>query len=538
MRLLRILPWIAAPLTLLAASCRDPTEITVRVTTDLACNQTPGLAKAWVASAGTELEAPSCTPQTPDNYVGTIVIVPGPAGDDAKVEVTVVGSVNAASNDTCLASKKNVGDCLVVRRRLSFIPHTPLTLPIRLDSRCLNVQCKDSETCIEGACKPVDVDPVPPPSGDAGAADVGTDAPIAAPLDALDLFAGNDGTCALLKTKEIVCWGNNADGQLLAKAKPVAAPETIASLSTATEIALGAHHGCALLRALNLPSTVVCWGDNSAGQLADAVVTSSSALVAVALPDGTTPSQLRAGKDFTCLLGKPKSSAAAESPVFCWGDDSLGQSSGSGIAGKKVVPATPVPNVTGALLALGDAFVCSGRATVTTCQTSCPVASCWGDNALKQAHGLTPIAAPSDVFLSLNKAAPTQLETGASHATVTIPNLTTYGWGNNADLQLPGATGSPVVNPTQLSLPKGPRALGAHHTCALVQGTVSCWGTGAVVTSMLKDGGVKKLVSGSNHACVIDATDHVQCWGDNSLGQLGSSNPAESGPRIVGNSAL
>ena len=532
--MLRLLPWLALPATLLAASCRDPTQITVRVTTDLACKQTPGLAKAWVASSGTEVEAPDCTTQAPVNYVGSIVIVPGPAGDDAKVDVTVIGSVSAASNDKCLTTKTNVGDCLVVRRRLSFIPHTPLTLPVRLDSRCLNVQCKDdTETCIDGVCRSVDVNPPPPPPADAGAPDVGLDAPPPAPvpLDALDLFAGNDGTCARLKNGDIVCWGHNGDDQLLAKAKPVAPPEMIASLAGATEIALGQRHGCADFAELK-PPKLRCWGDNSVGQLANTSGNSSTP-ADVPLSPGVLPYQLHAGKDFTCLL-LGSSPQLSEPKVACWGDDGLGQSSGSGNAGKYVITPTVVPGVAGTMLALGDDFACVGRGATGLCQGSCPIAKCWGNNALNQSSGLTSsIAAPTDLYLSLNVTAPTQISAGASHVILALPNGRTYGWGTNADAQLPGPKVDPVKPIGPLTLTDGTLALGAHHSCTLVKGAVTCVGTGSVVKAAFGQDGVKKLVSGANHACVIDLADHVQCWGDNQFGQLGSTNPVDVGPRVV-----
>ena len=533
MRLLRIVPWIVLPVAMLAASCRDPTQITVRVTTDLACNPTPGgLAKAWIASAGTEVEAPSCTPQTPYNYIGTIVIVPGPAGDDAKVDVTVVGSVNAASNDTCLSSKQNVGDCLVVHRRLSFIPHAPLSLPIRLDSRCLNVQCKDTQTCIDGVCNSIDVNP--PPTEDAGAPDVGPDAAPPVPLDALDLFAGQDGTCALLKSNDVVCWGNNGNGQLLAKGKPLALPEAIASLSGVTEMALGGRHGCGLFPQVALGTKIQCWGDNSLHQIAGGPIASSSAPVEVPLPKGVTPSQLHAGKDFTCVLGRTKLQLGSETPVYCWGDDKQGQSSGSGTSGTTVSTATPVANVVGALLSLGDDFACAGTAPSSLCPSDCPAATCWGDNALHQCLGSSDIAAPVSITIKTNIDGPAQVDTGASHVMLTLSSLVSYGWGNNADGQLPGATGTTVAVPTVVKPGDGPRALGAHHTCALLQGAVTCWGTSKAASAAPTLSGVKKLVGGSNHVCVIDAADHVQCWGSNQLGQLGSANPADVGPVVVG----
>src|SRR5580700_5484378 len=42
--------------------------------------------------------------------------------------------------------------CIVARRQVSFIPHTPLALPIEMTLDCLNVPCTANQTCIHAQC--------------------------------------------------------------------------------------------------------------------------------------------------------------------------------------------------------------------------------------------------------------------------------------------------------------------------------------------------------------------------------------------------
>jgi alpha-tubulin suppressor-like RCC1 family protein len=106
-------------------------------------------------------------------------------------------------------------------------------------------------------------------------------------------------------------------------------------------------------------------------------------------------------------------------------------------------------------------------------------------------------------------------------------------------------------------------ALGQQHTCAvLTNGQVRCWGGNGVgqlgtgntnpslspvtVRNSTDTGpltGVTAVVTGAKHTCALLATRQVQCWGDNTNGQMGAGsvggtedlpvvvrNPASTGP--------
>ncbi len=157
-------------------ACRDPTEVTLNISTDVDCNTILGQAgdagtatgvKIVVGANGSELDMRStepvaqtsnqCTPGLPgahvENAIGTFVIVPDQGnGSNQSFAVMVVVGVETAAQDCTFANSYK--GCIVARRELSFVPHTALTLPIAVDRDCLNVTCVGSDqTCFLKHCQ-------------------------------------------------------------------------------------------------------------------------------------------------------------------------------------------------------------------------------------------------------------------------------------------------------------------------------------------------------------------------------------------------
>ena len=116
---------------------------------------------------------------------------------------------------------------------------------------------------------------------DAGApTDSSTPVPVSGITTATAITAGYDHTCAPLSDGSVRCWGNNDSGQLgdgTTSSTPTPTPVTVSGITTATAIAAGFHHTCALLAG----GSVECWGRNSSGQLGDGTTTDSSTPVSV-----------------------------------------------------------------------------------------------------------------------------------------------------------------------------------------------------------------------------------------------------------------
>ena len=145
----------------LLASCREPTEVTLELTTDLPCAAL-GDTSIYVGTAQelagplSGLTAAAVTHGCIDaqaGRIGSIVVLPS-RGDDERFSLRVV---TGRSGATCTADLRS--GCIEVRRSLGFVPHTPLRLPLELSKTCENVVCDNaSDTCLAGKCVPSAVD--------------------------------------------------------------------------------------------------------------------------------------------------------------------------------------------------------------------------------------------------------------------------------------------------------------------------------------------------------------------------------------------
>jgi hypothetical protein len=148
----RTLAIVVATFIAAMASCRDPTEITIVVTTDAKCSDLQGTSIA-VGRLGDALEGkpPSsvssqCDPTT--GRIAELVVVPSGSSDD-EVAFRITAGIGRAVSD-CTPS---VGPgCVVARRALHFIPHTPLYVPVHLTLSCSGVPCGPTSTCQNGRC--------------------------------------------------------------------------------------------------------------------------------------------------------------------------------------------------------------------------------------------------------------------------------------------------------------------------------------------------------------------------------------------------
>ncbi|MEM0324401.1 MAG: DUF2341 domain-containing protein, partial [Candidatus Aenigmatarchaeota archaeon] len=79
------------------------------------------------------------------------------------------------------------------------------------------------------------------------------------------ISAGYSHTCALLSNGSIMCWGDNWAGQLGLgyTSDPIPYPQQVIGIDNAIAISSGDYHTCALLS----NGSIMCWGDNWAGQL-------------------------------------------------------------------------------------------------------------------------------------------------------------------------------------------------------------------------------------------------------------------------------
>lgn len=178
-------------------SCKEPTQITLDLSTNAACPEESlgnarlvdvGIAAQGTFPPNTEVTF-TATTSTCDAAprVGTLVLVPSEGRDGDRVEVLVVAGLETddgkPARSTMECDELRAGDgidghnCIVIRRRLGFVDGVPLVLPLELDRACLGVECGEDLTCFKGSCVDPEVeceetqrcaDPEPAPTGGGG----------------------------------------------------------------------------------------------------------------------------------------------------------------------------------------------------------------------------------------------------------------------------------------------------------------------------------------------------------------------------------
>jgi len=177
---------------LLLAGCRSATEIKVTVQTDVPCANVGATAftsgeLGAIETAPPTTESTTCTA----GHLGTVVLVPSGASN-AEVGFKVVTALGGETLDKCGGSgAANDTNCIVARRELRYLPHTPLEVIMNMQQACEGILCDATSTCVNGVCKSAVLDPAQCEGAGCDesalspvAADGGTDATMDSPIDA------------------------------------------------------------------------------------------------------------------------------------------------------------------------------------------------------------------------------------------------------------------------------------------------------------------------------------------------------------------
>jgi alpha-tubulin suppressor-like RCC1 family protein len=178
--------------------------------------------------------------------------------------------------------------------------------------------------------------------------------------DAVQVAAGHVHTCALRRTREVVCWGAPGMGRLgIAAGAAVSTPQPVPGLTDVIRISAGQQHTCALIAG----GTVKCWGSNLSGQLGNPTIMMETSTPAAV--DGITDAvAISASDTHTCAV-------LATGKVNCWGANTNGQ------LGNDLVTPSPTPVV---VMDLSGATQVGTGVAHTCAQRKPGDVRCWGAN--------------------------------------------------------------------------------------------------------------------------------------------------------------
>jgi len=131
-----------------------------------------------------------------------------------------------------------------------------------------------------------------------------------------DLSTAQGFMCGRTRAGTVLCWGNNATGQLGDSTRlPRAAPVLVRGITDAIEVDVGDVHACALHRT----GRVSCWGRNEFGAVGDGTMGPSTVRA--------TPIDVAGLEDVVGLaLGDAHTCARrANGAIACWGVNNFGQ---------------------------------------------------------------------------------------------------------------------------------------------------------------------------------------------------------------------
>jgi alpha-tubulin suppressor-like RCC1 family protein len=334
-------------------------------------------------------------------------------------------------------------------------------------------------------------------------------APVALPLPAEQIVAGEAHACARLRDGGVACWGDGRRGQLGGgDLRSQARPVRVAGVEGVVEIAAGQAHTCARLR----DGSLSCWGDNAAGQLgAELAIQPGSADPAspqiawrpVPVTAVSTTIAVRAGARHTCAVLPDES-------VVCFGDANQGR------LGRIADGPAAVTGVQQVLdLAVGAGFSCALERDATV--------RCWGEDG----HG--QLGAGGAIWRARPSPVPVLENTGAvaarGQATCVLRAGEVACFGKGAEGALGGRDNDDQPSPTPVRIPAGvvEIATGAAGGCArTLDRQIWCWGHGVGAAPALRSGisAADGITVGRAHACAL-SRGRVLCWGENRDGQLG-----------------
>ena len=328
--------------------------------------------------------------------------------------------------------------------------------------------------------------PVPPPSALPVAADASTDASSDAGFSgprAMSLAVGEYLWLARMNDGTVWSWGRNDRGQ---SGKPAGAPEgtpaPIPGLADVVEVAAKSDHACAV----QASGKLVCWGSDEKGQLGlGAPTLGTDHVPPTVVPGIDDVVDVAVGMDHTCAVRR-------DGTVWCFGGNDFGElGRGTADFDGHPKPARVAGIADAESVAIADSTTCarlrSGRVR------------CWALNNFGQ------VGQPR----SLPPASPVPFGAVDSAIDVALGGYATCALLRDGTLRCAGQDDDDQLGPTKETCTTG-LLFTETHRCRSYPGRVA--GVADAVAVAL----------GSKHACAVERSREVVCWGSNEKGQLAS----------------
>ncbi len=277
-------------------------------------------------------------------------------------------------------------------------------------------------------------------------------------------------------------WVGGRNG-ITVKSGAVAGASTTAPVDPPVQIASGWHHTCVL----KLQGSVVCWGDNSAGQTD----------VPNNLPAATA---LAVGGNHSCAL-------IAGGSVRCWGEDSFGESS---------QPSAYT----------GHAIKVSAGFESTCVIDDISALQCWGAAASQpRVDGTTDLSGSGVgvrgvAVAGINTCAIGYFDTRwHNYLNQVVSNASLYCWGNSNGLGQLNHPGRPEAGDPDPYLWANAREVSFSEQFGCVtrvtDGLVRCWGNNGngQATPPADLATSAQIATGGWHACSVGFDKSLTCWG-------------------------
>ena len=135
-------------------------------------------------------------------------------------------------------------------------------------------------------------------------------------VSAIGVSSGESHTCAVLTDNRVKCWGMNSNGQIgdgTTTDRHIPAYASMGGMG-ALKVSAGSYHTCAI----TIERDVMCWGENWNGQLGDSSNVDRNSPVEVSVPSNSSAVSIDSGAFHSCV-------GMNDGSMFCWGYNAHGQ---------------------------------------------------------------------------------------------------------------------------------------------------------------------------------------------------------------------